>query len=44
MDEKERVDVEDVYEPPEVVEVGSVSNLTGQDGTIDADSSTDFDT
>jgi hypothetical protein len=37
MDEKEPVDVEDVYEPPEVVEVGSVSSLTGQDGTIDED-------
>jgi hypothetical protein len=31
----------EVYEPPAVVEVGSLSGLTGQDGSPDADSTSD---
>jgi hypothetical protein len=34
MDEKERIEV---YEPPEIVEVGSVASLTGVDGSPDQD-------
>ena len=34
MDEKERTVPEaEAYEPPAIVEVGSVSSLTGQDGS-----------
>jgi hypothetical protein len=34
---------DEVYEPPAVVEVGSVSGLTGQDGSPDADDFTTDD-
>jgi hypothetical protein len=35
MDENERIEQKEAYEPPAVVEVGSVSSLTGQDGSPD---------
>jgi hypothetical protein len=44
MDESERTfEAKEAYEPPAVVEVGSVSNLTGTDGSSDfpGDSTTD---
>jgi hypothetical protein len=35
MDENDRIEETEAYEPPAVVEVGSVSGLTGQDGSPD---------
>jgi hypothetical protein len=38
MDEiEQKHEVGEAYEPPEVVEVGSVASLTGQDGSSDSD-------
>jgi hypothetical protein len=44
MDQKKVFEAEEAYEPPAVVEVGSVSSLTGSDGSPDApDDSTSGD-
>jgi hypothetical protein len=41
MDEKQRAfEADDAYEPPAVVEVGSVSSLTGADASQDGDDGT----
>ena len=43
MDDKKAFEADGAYEPPAVVEVGSVSSLTGQDASPDSpdDSTTD---
>jgi len=43
MDEKKAFEPEEAYEPPAVVEVGSVSSLTGQDASPDSDGTTTAD-
>jgi hypothetical protein len=35
MDEKKVFEADETYEPPAIVEVGSVSSLTGQDSSPD---------
>ena len=37
MDEKNVFEADEAYEPPAVVEVGSVSSLTGADASQDGD-------
>ena len=43
MDEKKAFEPDEAYEPPAVVEVGSVSSLTGQDASPDSDGTTPAD-
>jgi hypothetical protein len=40
MDERNVFEADEAYEPPAVVEVGSVSSLTGADASQDGDDST----
>ena len=43
MDENNVFEADEAYEPPAVVEVGSVSSLTGQDASPDGDETTTGD-